>query len=317
MSTLPNNEQIQGNISCIPANNVNIYGDGSGIFAGSIYSDKINSYTGSVGCLIEKVLCQNGTLTITNTLDATSSSLGGTITTAGGMAIKKSLYLGGLINTAYISTPVFPVAGTCTFYSDILDSKFKSINSSGITTVYNPTNIKGDLFTNNGTTVASLSVFTNNSVLVADSTQTTGLRWSNLSNIVGSFGSEFNVINSSGTNTSTASTFTTNLTLTFNALGGNYYFALTYQTASQINNNYEVKVVLDATITVHDKQDSNQSPSTTSSRITADFSVQALTAGSHSFVMSYASLGTGGGLLSKDGNPVSMYNSRMLIHRIS
>jgi len=315
MSTLPNSEQIQGNLSCIPAANISIYGDGSGLFTGSIYSDKINSYSPNVGCLIEKVLCQNGTLTISNTIDATSSMSGGSFTTSGGMGIKKSLYLGGFINKTFISTPISPIAG-CTFYSDITDSKFKSVNNSGIITVYNPTNIKGDLFTNNGITTVSLPVSTNNSILVADSTQTTGMRWSSVLNIVGNFGSEFNVINSSGTNTSTASTFTTNLTLTFNALGGNYYFGLTYQTASQINNNYEVKVVLDATITVHDKQDSMQSPSATSSRITADFSVQALMAGSHSFVMSYASLGTGG-LPSGGGNPVSMYNSRMLIYRIS
>ncbi len=63
------------------------------------------------------------------------------------------------------------------FYVDSIDNKFKSINTSSIVTTYNPTDAKGDLFTNDGTTTNRLPIGTTGQLIYVDPNQTNGLKW--------------------------------------------------------------------------------------------------------------------------------------------
>jgi hypothetical protein len=54
---------------------------------------------------------------------------------------------------------------------------FKSRNGSGVVTIYQPANTKGDLVTHNGTTQVRLPVGSDGDMLVSDSTATPGLSW--------------------------------------------------------------------------------------------------------------------------------------------
>ena len=130
-----------------------------------------------------------GGLGISNTTDATSASNGGSITTAGGMAVAKKVFIGSslsvgsttLLNNYYetrnIIAPGNPSVDIIRFYTDTSDSLLKSKNSSGTLTIYQPTNTKGDLLSHNGTTQVRLPVGINKQIVVADSTQSSGLKW--------------------------------------------------------------------------------------------------------------------------------------------
>ncbi len=137
----------------------------------------------------------SGGIGISNTTDAVSSTNGGTITTAGGIAIAKKAFIGtdisiggtSLFNnyfqTVNITEPSVPPASNIRFYTDAADSLLKSKNNTGTITTYQPTTTKGDLLTHNGTTQIRLPVGVNNTYLIADSTQVSGLRWGNLINV--------------------------------------------------------------------------------------------------------------------------------------
>lgn len=137
-------------------------------------------------------LLLSGGIGISNTTDALSSINGGSITTAGGVAIAKKLFVGtdlsiggtslfnNYIQTFNITSPSNPPINNTRFYTDTSDSLLKSKNSSGVVTTYQPANTKGDLISHNGTTQTRLPVGGNSSVLLADSTEPTGIKWSSL-----------------------------------------------------------------------------------------------------------------------------------------
>lgn len=78
-----------------------------------------------------------------------------------------------------ITPPSLPVSSEHTFFYDTSDSLFKSIDSSGVVTTYQPTNQKGDLLSHNGTTQIRFPVGSDNQFIVADSSQPSGLKWTN------------------------------------------------------------------------------------------------------------------------------------------
>lgn len=78
------------------------------------------------------------------------------------------------------STPSLPPSLEQSFFLDTSDSLFKSLNTSGTLTTYQPTTIKGDIVVHNGTTQVRLPKNIDGEVLTVDSTTPTGLKWFNL-----------------------------------------------------------------------------------------------------------------------------------------
>ena len=130
-----------------------------------------------------------GSATINLITDASSSTVGGSFTTAGGLAVAKKAFIGtdlsvggnlissNYIQTVNIATPTVPPASNIRFYTDTADSLLKSKDSSGIVTVYQPTTTKGDLLTRSSSTQIRLPVGNDGEILKADSTQSSGLKW--------------------------------------------------------------------------------------------------------------------------------------------
>ena len=203
--------------------------------------------------------------------------------------------------------PPLPVSGS-SFYIDPADNVLKGINSFGTLTSYGPENSKGDIAVHTGTTLARLPVGTVGSTLVADPTQTQGIRWGQVSSIPGSFGSEYNYIDSLGNSTTTSRTFQTKATLTTTLLlGGNYLFQVSYACSNtQTNKFFEVSVILDGTTTVHDNLESIGAPNY--STVANDFSRQVLVAGVHTFVLQYRNV---------DPSSLNIRSARMQLLRIS
>lgn len=127
------NQVTYGNLSILPDVNIDT-GDGSLEVYGIVYTDTISANT------------INGTVTLESVkfLDSTI----------------------GIDNT---TAPVNSYPNNNLFYSDTIDSKFKSIDNSGNVTVYQPITTKGDLATHNGTTQVRLSIGTTGQVLTVNS----------------------------------------------------------------------------------------------------------------------------------------------------
>lgn len=86
-------------------------------------ADSINSTTAA--------LVLSGGLSLSDTVDATSSTAGGTITTAGGVAIAKSLYVGGTSNlNNIISSGLTSLSGTVISGTVNSTNTLSSLNSS-------------------------------------------------------------------------------------------------------------------------------------------------------------------------------------------
>ncbi|CAL8461037.1 g568 [Coccomyxa elongata] len=203
--------------------------------------------------------------------------------------------------------PPLPVSGS-SFYIDPADNVLKGINSFGTLTSYSPENSRGDIAVHTGTTLARLPVGTVGSTLVADPTQTQGIRWGQVSSIPGSYGSEYNYTDSLGSSTTTNRSFQTKATLTTNLLlGGTYLFQVSYSCSNtQTNKFFEVSVVLDGTTTVHDNVESIGAPNY--SHVANDFSRLVLAAGVHTFVLQYRNV---------DPSSVNIRLARMQLLRIS
>lgn len=73
------------------------------------------------------------------------------------------------------TTPSSPIADKYRFY--IENGFLKSINSSGVVTIYQPITTKGDLLSHNGTTHVRIPVSANTDVLSCDNTEASGLKW--------------------------------------------------------------------------------------------------------------------------------------------
>lgn len=156
------------------------------LYTGTDVNLAINSGITTIGSTTAAVFSASGVLTISNTTDASSSTNGGTITSAGGLAISKQAFIGTNLDIGNylqmhpITPPSNPGSGR-KFYIDTSDGGFKSVNSSGIVKYYNPSTSKGDLVTHNGTTDSRLAVGTTNQILYADPSLPNGIGWKNLS----------------------------------------------------------------------------------------------------------------------------------------
>lgn len=133
------NQEFPGNISIVP--NVNLsYGDGSIEVYGSVFTDTIlpNTIGGSVN--LQNTLFDDSCITIKNSLQS--------------------------VNTTINSQKIF-----------VESNKLKSIDNSGLVTIYQPTTTKGDIIVNNGINTVRFPVGISGKVLTANSNTTTGLEW--------------------------------------------------------------------------------------------------------------------------------------------
>lgn len=136
--TLENNATY-GNISILP--NINIQeGDGSLEVYGTVYTDNITANTTFGDVNLTGILFNTNKFTISDSAQPTNN----------------------IINSQM-------------FYDE--DGKFKSIDSNGIITIYQPTTTKGDLIVNNGTTTTRLPIGTIGQVLTVNPETTTALEW--------------------------------------------------------------------------------------------------------------------------------------------
>jgi hypothetical protein len=85
------------------------------------------------------------------------------------------------IQMAGVTVPSNPAGGQFRYYTDTSDGLLKSRTSSGVVTIYQPCNAKGDIQTHNGTTNVKIPVSIDGSRLVADSTATAGISWNSSS----------------------------------------------------------------------------------------------------------------------------------------
>lgn len=141
------NQITYGNLSILP--NINVSdGDGSLEVYGKVYTDTILSNTTNGNVNLEGTLFDNNTIIIPN-----------------------------------VSTPTNVVASSQMFYTDTVDNKFKSINTSGLITVYQPTTTKGDLIVHDGTTTTRLPTGSIGQILTVNPADTLGLQWQTPNNI--------------------------------------------------------------------------------------------------------------------------------------
>jgi hypothetical protein len=132
--------EIKGNLAIVAASDVNEFGDGSVDIDGNI------NLNGSIG---------------ENTI-------------GNGIFIRNIKHL--TIKDQAI--PDNPISNEFRFFIDSSDDLFKSINSSGLTTTYQPLNSKGDILTHDGNTQIRLPLSANNGyVLSADPNEISGLKW--------------------------------------------------------------------------------------------------------------------------------------------
>lgn len=156
---------------------------GLSIIGNSTQTNDLLRVTNSSGSTIYTKMDNIGNIVLNNTNNATDYTVGGTIISLGGVSIAKSIFVGNNINVkqyidqGVLALPANPNTNYIRYFTDTSDSLYKSLDSSGTLTTYQPTNTKGDLLTHNGTTQIRLPVSTNGFILAADSTQSSGLVW--------------------------------------------------------------------------------------------------------------------------------------------
>jgi hypothetical protein len=87
------------------------------------------------------------------------------------------------IQMAGVTVPANPGGGQYRYYTET-DGLLKSKSSSGVVTIYQPCNTKGDLQSHNGTTNIRVPVSIDGSRLICDSTSTSGVSWNSSSYVV-------------------------------------------------------------------------------------------------------------------------------------
>lgn len=156
---------------------------GLSIIGNSIQTNDLFRITNSSGSVIYTKMNNIGNIVLNNTNDATDYTAGGTIISLGGVSINKSVFIGNNINVkqyidqGVLALPENPNTNYIRYFTDTSDSLYKSLNSAGTLTTYQPTITKGDLLAHNGTTQIRLPVSTNGFILTVDSTQSSGLVW--------------------------------------------------------------------------------------------------------------------------------------------
>lgn len=186
------NQVTYGNLSILPDINIDT-GDGSLEVYGTIYTDNISANTINGTVVLESVKFLDSTIGIDTT-----------------------------------TAPVNSYPNNNLFYSDIIDSKFKSIDNSGNVTVYQPITTKGDLATHNGTTQVRLPVGTTGQILTVSSGS--NLQWVD-SNITANNSITVNTISLpnnidvSVTDTSIGSNFCFIWPSIYNSQSANYFYS--------------------------------------------------------------------------------------------
>jgi hypothetical protein len=168
-------------------------GIGGALYAGDIYSNGLlvgsSSYTPGTNIDITSSIISvianpsfSGITQVTNATSSTSTTTGALVVT-GGVGIGNSLFIGSnavvsnYIQTNNITTPANPAASNYRIFFNTSTNLLSSINSAGSLTTYQPTTTKGDITSHDGTTQGRLPIGNNNDRLIADSTQSLGLRW--------------------------------------------------------------------------------------------------------------------------------------------
>ena len=135
------NQATYGNFTILPGTNPD-EGNGSVEVYGTVFTDNILSNTiNSNGVNLENIQFSNKTFTLQP------------------------------------AVPTVPPLGSYLYYIDSTDKLLKSVDNAGVTTVYQPSNTKGDIVVHNGTTQTRLPVGNNTQVLTADSTAVSGVKW--------------------------------------------------------------------------------------------------------------------------------------------
>lgn len=166
------NAYITSKLTIVPGSD----GNGDLEISGAVYSNQIFENTENEGVDLESTVFSDKTFTISN---------------------------------RNINTIVTPTNNKKIFFLDSVDNKFKSIDSSGILTVYQPSTTKGDLVVHDGTTQVRLPSGSNGQVLTVNTASANGVEWANSSgggsgtsknNILSVYltGTNGNVINQSG-----------------------------------------------------------------------------------------------------------------------
>lgn len=135
--------EFQGTVTVVASTNPVEYGGGNIEVEGVVFTDIILENTDNLGVDLEGTNFNDNSFTLTD-----------------------------------ISSPTVPPLGSSRFYTDSSDTLLKSKDNNDIVTVYQPTNTKGDLLTHNGTTQVRLPVGTNGQILIADSSVSQGVKWS-------------------------------------------------------------------------------------------------------------------------------------------
>ena len=191
-------------------------------------------------------------------------------------------YTGTNLTLIAQTVSALPASPAATLYIDPADNVMKTVNSAGRVTTYSPETTKGDITIYNGTTQVRLPVGTNESTVIADSTQVTGVRWSP------AWGSEFqtNIDNVSANTTNlNFQTKSTTTLVTTSLVGGNYmvWCGYGYKVSNYIYN-VEIRALMDGNVW-HD----NVVTSVSSKSVIAvtDWTVMNLSAGVHTLTMQY------------------------------
>lgn len=149
--------KFEGTVTIISSANPLEYGEGNVEVEGSVFTDNILENTVNLGVNIEGINLKHSYITIPD-----------------------------------IISPDNPISGNSIIY--IENGILKSKNSSGVVTIFQSTNTKGDLLTHDGTTQIRLPVGLNGSALVADSSTVSGLKWDIISSNGNTYNFKFTII---------------------------------------------------------------------------------------------------------------------------
>lgn len=134
------NAVFEGTVTVVPAENIIKYGAGNIELAGTLYADTIRENTGNIGVDLEETVFNDGYFDKTN-----------------------------------ISSDSVPDLGKERFY--LKEDLFKSKNSSGKVTTYQPTNTKGDITVHSLDTQVRLPIGKQGNVLVVENSKDTNVKW--------------------------------------------------------------------------------------------------------------------------------------------
>lgn len=165
-----------------------IFSESNNAFVLGTISSDLGKTTLSVSSYIDLIMNR---INSQSTENANLLGTEGSIISQGGMYITQDAIINGnsifknYTEMSAILSPSNPASGYIRFFIDDTDNQFKSLNSLGVLTTYNPLTTKGDLIVHNGTTEAKFPIGFTNQVLHVDPTTETGVAWKDLSTDTG------------------------------------------------------------------------------------------------------------------------------------